>query len=152
MNKLLQQIIKFGLVGALCFVIDFSVTMGLTVVGVNHLTAAFFGFVISVVVNYLLSFKFVFKHKDQLDWRKEFVIFLVLSVIGLGINELLIYLSVDVLYEQIILPDQNSWWNRILTYELAVAAGKVFATGVVMVYNFITRKIFLEKKESEPES
>lgn len=152
MNKLLQQIIKFGMVGALCFVIDFAVTMGLTVVGVNHLTAAFFGFVISVVVNYLLSFKFVFQRKEQLDRRKEFVIFLVLSVIGLGINELLIYLSVDVLYEQIILPDQNSWWNRILTYELAVAAGKVFATGVVMVYNFITRKIFLEKKESGPES
>lgn len=152
MNKLLRQIIKFGLVGALCFVIDFAVTMGLTVAGMNHLTAAFFGFVISVVANYLLSFKFVFQHKDQLDRRKEFVIFLVLSVIGLGINELLIYLSVDVLYGQIILKTQNSWWNRILTYELAVAAGKVFATGVVMVYNFITRKIFLEKKESGPES
>ncbi|MDE6744254.1 MAG: GtrA family protein [Lachnospiraceae bacterium] len=152
MNKLLEQIIKFGLVGALCFVIDFAVTMGLTVFGINHLTAAFFGFVISVIVNYLLSFKFVFQRKEHFDRRKEFVIFLVLSIIGLGINEILIYLSVDILYEQVILPDQNSWLNRLLTYELAVAAGKVFATGVVMVYNFVTRKIFLEQKETKPVS
>lgn len=149
MNKLLEQIIKFGLVGALCFVIDFAVTMGLTVFGLHHLAAAFFGFVISVIINYLLSFKFVFQHRDHLDRRKEFFIFLILSVIGLGINEILIYLSVDVLYEQVILPDQNGWLNGLLTYELAVAAGKVFATGVVMIYNFVTRKIFLEKKETK---
>lgn len=150
MNKLLGQVIKFGLVGAFCFVIDFAVTMGLTVFGIHHLTAAFFGFVISVVINYLLSFKFVFQHKDHLDRRKEFVIFLILSVIGLGINEVLIYLSVDVLYGQVILPKENGWLNGLLTYELAVAAGKIFATGVVMVYNFVTRKIFLEKKETKP--
>ncbi len=152
MNKLLEQMIKFGLVGALCFVIDFAVTMGLTVLGMNHLTAAFFGFVISVTVNYLLSFKFVFQHKDNLDRRKEFVIFLILSVIGLGINEALIYLSVDVLYEQVILPNPDIMLSGLLTYELAVAAGKIFATGVVMIYNFVTRKIFLEKKETKPVS
>ncbi len=152
MNKLLEQIIKFGLVGALCFVIDFAVTMGLTFFGVHHLTAAFFGFVISVTVNYLLSFKFVFQHKDNLDRRKEFVIFLILSVIGLGINEALIYLSVDVLYEQVILPNPDIMLSGLLTYELAVAAGKIFATGVVMIYNFVTRKIFLEKKETKPVS
>lgn len=148
MKKLLEQIIKFGMVGALCFLIDFAVTMALTLLGMHHLAAAFFGFVISVIINYLLSFKFVFRHKEDLDRRKEFVIFLILSVIGLGINEALIYLSVDVLYEQVILPDQNNWLNGLLTYELAVAAGKIFATGVVMIYNFVTRKIFLEEKET----
>lgn len=152
MNRLLQQMIKFGLVGAFCFVIDFAVTMGLTFFGVHHLIAAFFGFVISVIVNYLLSFKFVFQRKDDLDRRKEFVIFLILSVIGLGINEALIYLSVDVLYEQMILPNPDIWLNGLLTYEIAVAAGKIFATGVVMIYNFVTRKIFLEKKETKPAS
>lgn len=148
MKKLLEQMIKFGMVGALCFLIDFAVTMALTLLGMHHLAAAFFGFVISVIINYLLSFKFVFRHKEDLDRRKEFVIFLILSVIGLGINEALIYLSVDVLYEQVILPDQNNWLNGLLTYELAVAAGKIFATGVVMIYNFVTRKIFLEEKET----
>lgn len=149
MKKLLEQMIKFGLVGVLCFAIDFAVTMSLTLLGMNHLAAAFFGFVISVIINYLLSFKFVFRHKEDLDRRKEFVIFVILSVIGLGINEVLIYLSVDVLYEQVILQDPGNRLNGLLTYELAVAAGKIFATGVVMVYNFVTRKIFLEEKETK---
>lgn len=143
MKKLFAQLVKFGLVGAFCFVIDFSITMGLTWVGINHLIAAFFGFVISVIVNYLLSFKFVFERKENMNRQKEFVIFVILSVIGLGINEALIYLCVDILY------GKTEWLQQMISYELAVAAGKIFATGVVMVYNFVTRKIFLEKKEEK---
>lgn len=143
MKKLFAQLVKFGLVGTFCFVIDFAITMGLTWMGINHLIAAFFGFVISVIVNYLLSFKFVFERKEDLNRQKEFVIFVILSVIGLGINEALIYLSVDILY------GKTEWLQQMISYELAVAAGKIFATGVVMVYNFVTRKIFLEKKEEK---
>ena len=55
---------------------------------------------------------------------------MVLSVIGLGINELIMYVTVDLL---------------IINYMLA----KIGATAIVMVYNFITRKLFLEKKTDE---
>ena len=33
-----------------------------------------------------------------------------------------------------------------LLWQFKEILGKMFATGVVMVYNFITRKIFIEKK------
>ena len=36
--------------------------------------------------------------------------------------------------------------QQLIGRGLAEAGGKVVATAVVMVYNFITRKIFLEKK------
>ena len=72
---MLEQIVKFGFVGAFCFVIDFAITMGLTYIGVYHLIAAAVAFVISVVVNYLLSFKFVFERKQDMDRRAEFIIF-----------------------------------------------------------------------------
>lgn len=144
MKKLFAQLVKFGMVGAFCFVIDFAITMGLTWVGIHHLIAAFFGFVVSVVANYLLSFKFVFERKEDMNRQKEFAVFVVLSVIGLGINEGLIYLSVDILYGRL------GWLAHAISYELAVASGKIFATAVVMVYNFVTRKIFLEKKEKRP--
>ncbi len=149
MKKLINQLIRFGLVGAFCFVVDMVVSVVLERLGVHHLVAAFFGFVISVTVNYILSFKFVFERKEDLDRRKEFVIFVILSVIGLGVNELFIWLSVDVIYENV------NWIREILlkiahtqkdANSLAFVIGKVFATAVVMVYNFVTRKIFLEKK------
>ncbi|MDE6912128.1 MAG: GtrA family protein, partial [Lachnospiraceae bacterium] len=94
MKKLLEQIIKFGFVGVLCFLIDFAISTGLfhllnNITSRNIATAVggFFGFTISVVVNYILSMKFVFERKEDLSRKKEFVIFLILSVIGLGINE-----------------------------------------------------------------
>ena len=39
------------------------------------------------------------------------------------------------------------WLKQLLPIEWMNIAAKVFATVIVMVYNFITRKIFLEKKE-----
>ena len=142
MKKLLEQIVKFGFVGAFCFVIDFVIVMGLTYIGVHYLIAGASGFVISVVVNYLLSFKFVFERKQDMDRRAEFVIFVILSVIGLGLNELFIWLSVDVVYMH------SDLLMKYIDYNIAVAGGKIFATGLVMIYNFVTRKLFLEQKNA----
>ncbi len=141
MMKLIKQFIKFGMVGAFCFVVDFSVTMGLKIVGVHYLLAGFCGFVVSVLFNYFLSFKFVFKRKEDLDRRKEFIIFVFLSAIGCGINELVLYVCMEYIY--------GNWtWLRSLAGEnIATAGSKIVATGVVTIYNFVTRKLFLENKE-----
>ena len=99
MKKLLEQILKFGVVGVVCFVIDFVITMVMSTVlreifsmGTSRaaLVAAFFGFVISVIVNYLLSMKYVFVRKEDMDRRKEFIIFVILSAFGLVLNEVII--------------------------------------------------------------
>ena len=141
MNKLLQQILKFGAVGGVCFLIDFGVTMGLKLIGVHYLLAGLCGFLVSVVANYILSFKFVFQRKEDMDRKKEFVVFVVLSAGGLLINELILYLCIDLVYAS------WNWLNQLINENLATAAAKIAATGVVMVYNFVTRKKFLEKKE-----
>jgi len=147
----MDQIIKFGLVGGLCFVIDFVIsffgakllreTIG---VGTDNaaLIAACCGFIISVVVNYILSMKFVFERKEDMDRRKEFVIFFVLSVVGLLINEVIIKVSMVVA--------NNVFTAIYVKYpDLITAGAKIVATAVVMVYNFITRKMFLEKKSND---
>lgn len=150
MKKLMEQIMKFGVVGVVCFLIDFAITMVVSTLlrnyagmetGMAALIAAFFGFTISVIINYILSMKFVFVRKEDMDRRKEFVIFTILSLIGLGIHEVIILVCIDVIYAN------WAWLNQLLSPTLATAGAKIFATGVVMVYNFITRKIFLEKKE-----
>nr|WP_297705378.1 GtrA family protein [uncultured Butyrivibrio sp.] len=151
MKKLLAQIAKFGVVGVICFIIDYVVYRIFNVVfettgfsnafGQYYLISAFMGFTISVVCNYILSFKFVFERKEDMSRKKEFVIFLILSIIGLGINELCLWLGYDVIYLNL------SWIQKIMSPGFAKDVFFKFgATGVVMVYNFITRKIFLEKK------
>ena len=155
MKKLLSQILKFGAVGIICFIIDFLITMIISTglreglaMGTSQaaLVGAFFGFVISVIVNYLLSMKYVFKRREDMDRKREFVIFVVLSVIGLGINELIILFCIDVVY------NNWDWLHALVGATLATAGAKIIATGVVMVYNFVTRKIFLEQKEDEDSS
>ena len=71
----------------------------------------------------------------------KFIIFTILSLIGLVINELIIKVSIDVLYEN------WTWLKNLIGPTTVTAAAKIVATAIVMVYNFITRKIFLEQKE-----
>lgn len=146
MKKLFAQIIKFGFVGGLCFLIDFVISTALfhLLINVTSRSAAtaiggFVGFTISVVVNYVLSMKFVFERKEDMSRRKEFVIFVILSVIGLGVNEVIL-LACSAVYEG------STALMEVFSDTLWFAASKVIATAIVMVYNFVSRKIFLEKK------
>lgn len=125
MKKLFEQIVKFGLVGFLCFFIDYGIMVFLTeIININYLSSSGISFTVSVIVNYVLSLTFVFDTKKG-NKIKEFVIFVVLSVIGLGINQVLMWFCVDIL-------------------GIFYMISKIGATAVVMVYNFITRKLVLE--------
>ncbi len=143
---LIRQIMKFGVVGGLSFIIDFLIySVIILIFGNAKLTvavAAFFGFTISLIFNYFMSMRFVFVHDENMDRRKEFTVFAVLSVIGLGLNELLI---LGVLYAFDASLFLQTGFSGLL-WRFKEIIGKIFATGVVMVYNFITRKIFIEKK------
>lgn len=126
MKKLIAQFAKFGLVGGIAFLIDYGIMVLLTeVFGVNYLISATISFTVSVIFNYLASMRYVFTHKEGLSRRREFVIFIVLSVIGLGLNDLCMWLFTGVL-------------------GISYLISKIIATAIVMVYNFITRKLFLD--------
>lgn len=146
MNSLIKQILKFGVVGGLSFLIDFTIyTLIIVIFGNAKITvaaAAFFGFTISLIFNYFTSMKFVFVHDENMDRRKEFTIFAVLSLIGLVLNEVLI-LGVLAVFDNVAFLQTG--FSGLL-WQFKETIGKIFATGVVMVYNFITRKIFIEKK------
>lgn len=126
MKKLLGQIAGFGIVGIIATVIDFGVMNLLHYgCGLSILISNTAGFVVSVVFNYVASMKYVFSHRDDMSKRREFVIFVVLSVIGLLLNDGIVLAL-----------------NRGLALEANIA--KVCATALVMVYNFITRKLLLD--------
>lgn len=141
MKDLLNQILKFGIVGGFCFLIDFGITTGFTnLLGIHYLISKFLGFVVSAIVNYLLSIKFVFTQKKEMDKKKEFTVFLILSAFGLLINEIVMFICIDGIYAH------SNELRALVSDGSMVAVSSVLATGIVMVYNFISRKLFLERK------
>lgn len=141
MKKLFEQIIRFGIVGFFCFLIDYGLTVGLAnFCGVHYLLSKFIGFVVSAIVNYILSIKFVFSQKKEMDKKKEFTVFIMLSAIGLLLNEIILFICIDVIFEN------SALLQKYITEEIMLSLSALVATGVVMVYNFISRKLFLERK------
>lgn len=128
-KTLAAQLAKFGVVGFLAFLIDYAVLMVLTqALDWDPVPSAAISFVISVVFNYLASMRYVFTRRDDLSRRKEFALFVVLSVIGLGINELVIWVGTA----------------AFGAGALAVTATKVVATVIVALWNFWSRKKWLD--------
>ena len=160
-NNLLQQILKFGVVGGIAFLIDFvvyTISNKLLPFEKGYMIAGVLGFSVSLIFNYLASMKFVFERKDDTSKKKEFTIFLVLSLIGLGLNELFLMLYVDGMnahflwmqnMHQAIIDMLTGHGINVITNvkELVELFAKIFATALVMIYNFISRKMTLEKKD-----
>lgn len=87
------------------------------------------GFVVSLVFNYLLSVLFVYEDKGNSKSVKGATLFVILSVIGMLINMGGMWLGYDIC-------GINEWITKIIM------------TFVVLVYNYVTRKIFIFKKDT----
>ena len=150
----MQQIIRFGLLGVFCFVVDYVIYRLMNLIfdrtGLSevfryyYLISSVIAFTVSVTVNYLLSMRFVFSGKKGMSRKKEFTIFIILSLIGMGLNAVSMYVGVDLIY------GNWDWLQSIMSESFAKNWFVKFgATGVVMVYNFITRKKFLDSDDNQ---
>ena len=125
MKKLISQFFKFGVVGIIAFIVDYLSLYLLTeFLNVYYLISSIISFLLSIIVNYILSIKWVFDIKKKQSF-KDVIIFTLLSAIGLLINLLVMYLSVEV-------------------FKIHYMIGKLISTFIVMIWNFVTRKMFLE--------
>lgn len=130
-QETLFQLIRYGFVGGVAFVADYCSLYAFTEwCGIQYLVSAALAFVIGLTVNYILSNLIVFTtHRLENRWL-EFAVFAIIGVIGLGLNELIMYCATDML-------------------GLHYMISKLISTALVFFWNFFARKLTLFYKQSQ---
>ena len=121
-----KQFAKFALVGFASLAVEYAMLLALVeLMGVDFLMGTTISFIASIIVNYALSMKFVFEHKDDMSRKREFTIFAILSAIGLGLNDLYMFVGVAV-------------------FNIGYQLMKLVSTFLVTWYNYFSRRRFLD--------
>lgn len=127
-KSLAGQFLRYLVTGGLAFVVDFGLfALCLYVCGWHYLLANLVGLVAGLVLNYAMSIVWVFTACNRtLEKQKtvEFILFALVGIAGVGINQLLMYLMVDGLS-----------LNEMLS--------KMVAAVLVLMWNFGARKLML---------
>jgi len=130
-KSLILEIIRFALVGGLCFIVDYGVMVALKeLLGVHYLIAAAVSFTVSVIVNYILCVVWAFKGDEKTN-KVVMAAFFMTSLVGLGLNELFMWIFVDFIH---------------ISYLIA----KIVTAVLVMIWNYITKKkaLYMKRKEA----
>ena len=136
---LIPEFLRYAVVGGIAFLFDvgalvfcreiiFKGSGSETVMAVSVAV----GFATGLIVNYALSMLIVFKNAEQQKKGKTvkaFVIFLIIGLIGLGLTELGMYVGIK------IVGSAGLWYLLV----------KCFVAGIVLVWNYVGRKIFVFK-------
>jgi putative flippase GtrA len=124
-SLLALQFLRYLVVGGIAFLADFGTLALLTSnCGWHYLQAAAVAFTIGLAVNYTLSVSWVFKVRAIKNRRVEFLLFALIGLAGLGINQLLLWLLTD-------------------GFHLHHLESKLVTTAAVLVWNFAARRLLL---------
>lgn len=138
MDNLLKKFVKFGVVGASGAVIDFGLTaLCKGILGVPELLANAIGFTVAATSNYFFNRVWTWRSTSK-EVGVEYVKFFIVSLIGLGLNSIIVFLLKDIS----IVP---RFVDTTLDWDFWVA--KVIATAIVMVWNFLANNYFTFHKK-----
>ncbi|MGZ7208888.1 MAG: GtrA family protein [Methanobacterium sp.] len=119
------QFFRYIFVGGAAFIVDFCSLYILTsTFSVYYLYSAAIAFTLGLIANYLLSISWVFNKRTLDNIWSEFIIFTSIGIIGLVLNELIIWFFTDYVG---------------LFYLLS----KIIAAALILFWNFFARKFTL---------
>lgn len=125
---IIRQLVLYGIVGGIAFIADYGTLWFLTeYCHLHYLLSAAIAFILGLVINYVLSTKWVFSDRKYKSKWIEFLFFTFIGIVGLGLNEILIFIVSHNLDKHYMI-------------------GKIISTIVVFFWNFFARKYLLFKK------
>lgn len=120
-----NQFIKYFFAGGCAFILDFTTFIFLAqYLKIDYLISNTFAFLFGLTLNYILSIKFIFPNRKIKNIKKEYILFGIIGIIGLLLNQFLLYTCIE-------------------TMEQSLVFSKIFATALVFIWNFAARKIVL---------
>ena len=127
-DKLHVQFLRYFLVATAAFTVDFGTyTILVKVAHAHPVVAATIGFTLGIIVNYLLSIRWVFDKRAR-SAKYELMVFVIIGVIGLVLTDFIVWLIAVEAQEDELLA-------------------KIVATAIVFFWNFGARKFILFNKE-----
>lgn len=136
-KQLIFEFLRYAVVGGVAFLVDAGVMAVVKEVffkedcsSLEMALCVACGFVAGLIANYLLSNLFVFRSEEQKkDGRnlRAFLVYAAVGVIGFFLTELGMYIGVA-------LVGSDGLWYILV---------KCFVAGVVLIWNYIGRKIFV---------
>ncbi len=122
-REILNKFVKFGVVGFSGVFVDFGFTyLSKEKLNIQKYVANAIGFTIAASSNYFLNRWWTFHSKNP-EIVLEYSKFLLISLLGLGINTLVI-------------------WILVSRYKRNFYVSKLFAIGVVTIWNFFFNLLF----------
>ena len=121
------QLVKYNIVGVLNTAVDFVVYQIITYFGLNYAVAQCISYSCGILNSYFFNSRWTFNSKDNKD-KQEFVKFVAVNLISLGISVLLLKVCYNVF------DIQSNFWS------------KAIVTPIVMIINFLGSKLFVFKK------
>lgn len=127
-NNTLLQLFRYTFVGGVAFLVDLGTLFFLTeYFNIHYLVSAGIAFIFGLTINYLISVVWVFNSRAVENRVLEFLLFTLIGLVGLVLNELFLWILTDML---------------VIYYLLS----KVISTFIVYFWNFFARKIVLFRK------
>ncbi len=125
-----MKLVRYFFVGGVAACVDIGIfVLFARVLGWNYLAVAAVGFCLATLVNYLLSVRLVFKSGTRFGRRSEVGLIYLISGIGLGVNQTVLYVGIDRL-----------GWDMVLC--------KLLATLIVFFWNYWARAHFVFSNSS----
>ena len=116
-----MKIVRYFFVGGAAAAVDIGIFFVFAkLAGHDYLLVGCVGFLVATAVNYALSVKHVFRSGVRFSKGKEIALVYLVSMVGLAINQLVLYLLIEKMGSEMMLA-------------------KLAATGVVFFWNFSAR-------------
>ena len=122
-DNIMIQLFRYVFVGGTAFVVDFFFLYFFSdICGIYYLISAVFSFIISVLVNYVMSTRWVFNQDNIENKVVEFNLFMLISTIGLVFTEILLYFFTDIC-------------------GIHYLISKIISAVIVLFWNFLARRV-----------